>query len=38
MAEVATEVGFSDQSHFCHHFKQLVGVTPGQFRTPARMA
>jgi hypothetical protein len=30
--------GFSDQSQFCHHFKRLVGVTPGQFRTPARIA
>ena len=23
---------------FSHHFKRLVGVTPGQFRTPARIA
>jgi AraC-like DNA-binding protein len=29
--------GFSDQSQFCHHFKHLVGVTPGQFRKPARI-
>lgn len=29
---------FSDQSQFTHHFKRLVGVTPGQFRTPAMSA
>jgi AraC family transcriptional regulator len=38
LAEVATCAGFSDQSQFTHHFKRLVGVTPGQFRTPARIA
>jgi AraC family transcriptional regulator len=38
LAEVAASAGFSDQSQFCHHFKRLVGVTPGQFRTPARIA
>jgi AraC-like DNA-binding protein len=38
LAEVAGCAGFSDQSQFCHHFKRLVGVTPGQFRTPARTA
>jgi AraC family transcriptional regulator len=38
LAEVAMHVGFSDQSHFSQHFKRLVGVTPGQFRTPARIA
>jgi AraC-like DNA-binding protein len=38
LAEVAVQAGFSDQSQFCHHFKRLVGVTPGQFRTPARIA
>ena len=38
LAEVAAHVGFSDQSQFTHHFKRLVGVTPGQFRTPARIA
>jgi hypothetical protein len=30
--------GLSDQSQFSQHFKRLVGVTPGQFRTPARIA
>ena len=38
LAEVAVRAGFSDQSQFCHHFKRTVGVTPGQFRTPARIA
>jgi AraC family transcriptional regulator len=37
LAEVAAGAGFSDQSQFSHHFKRLVGVTPGQFRTPARI-
>jgi AraC family transcriptional regulator len=36
LAEVALHAGFSDQSQFSRHFKRLVGVTPGQFRTPAR--
>ena len=38
LAEVAARAGFSDQSQFCRHFKRLVGVTPGQFRAPARIA
>jgi AraC family transcriptional regulator len=38
IAEVAARAGFSDQSQFSRHFKRLVGVTPGQFRTPARIA
>ena len=38
LAEVAARVGFSDQSRFTHHFKRLLGVTPGQFRKPARTA
>jgi AraC family transcriptional regulator len=38
LAEVAARAGFSDQSKFCRHFKRLVGVTPGQFRTPSRIA
>jgi AraC family transcriptional regulator len=38
LAEVAAHVGFSDQSQFSHNFKRIVGVTPGQFRTPATTA
>jgi AraC family transcriptional regulator len=38
LAEVAAHAGFSDQSHFSGHFKRLIGVTPGQFRAPARNA
>ena len=38
LAEIAAGAGFSDQSHFSHHFKRLTGVTPGRFRTPARIA
>ena len=38
LAEVAADAGFSDQSQFTHHFKRVVGVTPGQYRTPARIA
>jgi AraC family transcriptional regulator len=38
LAQIAVRAGFSDQSQFCRHFKRLVGVTPGRFRTPARIA
>jgi AraC family transcriptional regulator len=38
LAEVALHAGFCDQSQFSRHFKRLVGVTPGRFRTPARIA
>ena len=38
LAEVALRAGFSDQSQFSRHFKRLVGVTPGQFRTPSRIS
>src|SRR5262249_53396943 len=38
LAEVAARAGFYDQSQFARHFKRLVGVTPGQFRTPATIA
>jgi AraC family transcriptional regulator len=36
LAEVAAHAGFSDQSQFSRHFKRLIGVTPGQFRTRVR--
>jgi AraC family transcriptional regulator len=38
LAEVALRAGFSDQSQFSRHFKRVVGVTPGRFRAPARIA
>ena len=32
IAQVALELGFSDQSHFTHIFKTFLGVTPGRFQ------
>lgn len=32
IAEIANELGFSDESHFRRHFKRIVGTTPGRFR------
>jgi AraC family transcriptional regulator len=32
LAELASAVGFADQSHLTRHFKRIVGVTPRQFR------
>lgn len=36
-AEVASAVGFYDQSHLTRHFKRVVGITPGRYarRDPA---
>jgi AraC-like DNA-binding protein len=31
IAEVALAVGYADQSHFTHRFKQVLGITPGQY-------
>ena len=36
LAEVAAEVGFSSQSHLTHRFKQIIGVTPGQYAQQRR--
>jgi AraC-like DNA-binding protein len=30
-AEVATRVGFADQSHFTRHFKRIHHITPGRY-------
>ncbi len=29
--DVASDIGFTDQSHFTCHFKRITGVTPGQY-------
>jgi len=31
LAEVAADTGFSSQSHLTQRFKQIIGVTPGQY-------
>ena len=31
LADVAAAVGFSSQSHMTRQFKQIIGVTPGQY-------
>jgi AraC-like DNA-binding protein len=36
LAEVAAEVGFSSQSHLTSRFKQIIGVTPGQYAQQLR--
>jgi len=38
LAQIAASAGFSDQSQLTHHFKRLIGVTPGAFRRTARIA
>jgi AraC-like DNA-binding protein len=35
LAQVSAETGFSSQSHLTRRFKQLIGVTPGQYARPA---
>ena len=35
IADVATQLGFYDQSHFSNVFKNVVGVTPNAFRRGA---
>jgi AraC-like DNA-binding protein len=32
LAEIATSVGFADQSHFSRRFRDHVGISPGEFR------
>lgn len=33
VAEVAIAVGMSDQSHLTRHFKRIVAITPGRYRS-----
>jgi AraC-like DNA-binding protein len=33
IAETAIAVGMTDQSHLNRHFKRIVGISPGQYRT-----
>jgi AraC-like DNA-binding protein len=35
LAELALEAGYSDQAHFNREFRELAGVTPGEYRTLA---
>ena len=36
LAEIATLVGFSDQSHFSKYFKRVIGITPKQYLTQSQ--
>lgn len=36
LTEIATAVGFYDQSHFSRTFKQIVGLAPSQYRAAFR--
>lgn len=38
LAEIAYAVGYSSQSHFTTRFRQIIGVTPGQYRTARQCA
>lgn len=33
IADVATQLGFTDQSHLHRHFRRLTGITPGAYRS-----
>jgi AraC-like DNA-binding protein len=35
--EVATQLGFADQSHLSRQFKQVYGVGPGAYRSARQL-
>ena len=36
-ADIASELGFTDQSHFTRHFREVAGITPAQYRRARRL-
>lgn len=36
IADIASELGFADESHFRRHFRRIVGTTPRRFRDDQR--
>jgi AraC-like DNA-binding protein len=36
-AEIASALGFADQSHFTRHFREIAGITPAQYRRARRL-
>lgn len=36
ITRISAELGYFDQSHFCRKYKQIMGVTPKQYREAIR--